>query len=147
MMASMAKHSEDPALAGFGRAQEMWGEALAAHRLAPPDSGFSDRLAGLAAAASAEATALRAAHEAGYGWPPHKASSGQPPYELRPGTGRRGPAELWEAFDRVVAELNRTVAGSDLAVVAETFEAIAQVAGALAEAVAQEDSANVRRVA
>jgi hypothetical protein len=41
---------EDEAQAAFRDAQERWRAALEAHRSAPPDSGFSARLAGLAEA-------------------------------------------------------------------------------------------------
>ena len=46
-------------------------------------------------AARAEALACRAAHDAGFEWPPHRAASSKPPWELQPGSGRRGPADLW----------------------------------------------------
>ena len=77
--------------AEFRAAQARWREALDAHRLAPPDAGFSGRLAALSKAASAEAEACREAEAAGFEWPPHRAASSQPPYELRPDSGRRGP--------------------------------------------------------
>ena len=67
--------------------------------MAPPDHGFSARLAGLAQAASEEARACRAADAAGFDWPPHRAADPRPPYELQPGTGRRGPKSLWRRFD------------------------------------------------
>ena len=38
---------EDSAQAAFRDAQEAWRGALEAHRLAPPDAGFSVRLSGL----------------------------------------------------------------------------------------------------
>ena len=46
---------EQQAQSAFREAQEEWRRALESHRLAPPDAGFSARLAGLAAAAAAEA--------------------------------------------------------------------------------------------
>ena len=83
----------------FRSAQARWRKALDAHRLAPPDVGFSARLAALSKAASAEAEACREAEAARFEWPPHRAASSQPPYELRPDSGRRGPDELWRRFD------------------------------------------------
>ena len=65
----------------------------------------------------------------------------QPPYELRPGTGRRGPDDLWERFDRAVAALNRAITGSDAAAVADAFGELSQTAVTLAEAVEREDAA------
>ena len=73
--------------------------------MAPPDHGFSARLAGLAEAASKEARACRAADAAGFDWPPHRAADPRPPYELQPGTGRRGPEDLWRRFDEAVRQL------------------------------------------
>jgi hypothetical protein len=135
----MSAANEDPAQAAFRAAQSRWRDALDAHRLAPPDAGFCDRLAALAGAARAEAEACREADEAGFAWPPHRASSSKPPYELQPGSGRRGPDELWHRFDGAVAELNRAAAGTDLLEVAAAYEQLANVADELAQAVARMD--------
>jgi hypothetical protein len=105
MMVPMSDAGGDQAQAAFRKAQEEWRSALAVHRLAPPNAGFSARLSGLAAAASAEAQACRVADGAGFEWPPHRSSSSAPPYELQPGSGRRGPEELWRRFDGAVSEL------------------------------------------
>jgi hypothetical protein len=93
MMHSMSA-SDKQAKAAFRDAQEQWRVALQGHRTAPPDAGFSVRLAALGEAARAEAVACRAADEAGFEWPPHRATSSKPPWELQPGSGRRGPADL-----------------------------------------------------
>ena len=139
MIRAMVDAGEDRAQAAFRDAQERWRSALGAHRLAPPDSGFSGRLAALADAAQAEAVACRAAERAGFEWPPHRASSSKPPYELQPGSGRRGPEELWRRFDGAVTELNRAATGTDLVDVARAYEALAAVSGDLAAAVERED--------
>jgi hypothetical protein len=60
----MSDTGGDQAQAAFRNAQESWRRALEAHRLAPPDAGFSARLAGLATAARAEADACRVADRA-----------------------------------------------------------------------------------
>jgi hypothetical protein len=138
----MAAEREGRAEAAFRAAQEQWREALASHRLAPPDAGFSARLAALAAAAQAEAVACREADAAGFEWPPHRASSNRPPWELQPESGRRGPAELWRGFDAAVAELNRAATGTELLEVAAAYEQLAGVAGELAGAVEREDRAS-----
>ena len=138
----MSDAGGDQAQAAFRKAQEEWRSALAVHRLAPPDAGFSARLAGLAAAARAEADACRVADRAGFEWPPHRASSSAPPYELQPGSGRRGPEELWRRFDGAVSELNRAATGTDLIAVAVAYEELAEVAGELAVAVEREDRAS-----
>ena len=119
-----------------------WAEAMRAHKMAPPDDGFAGRLKRLAQAAAQEQAAWNHAHEAGVLWRPIPgAENAQPPYELCPGTGRRGPPELWERFDEAVASLNRVISGSDAAAVAAAFGEMAEAADALADAVAQEDGA------
>src|ERR1039458_6456912 len=107
MIRPMVDRAENAAQEAFRGAQQLWRGALEAHRLAPPDAGFSGRLTGLAVAARAEAQACRAADGAGFEWPPHRASSSAPPYELQPGSGRRGPENLWRRFDGAGRELNR----------------------------------------
>jgi hypothetical protein len=138
----MVDATENAAQAAFRDAQERWRGALEAHRLAPPDSGFSVRLSGLAEAAGAEADACRVADAAGFEWPPHRASSSAPPYELEPGSGRRGTEELWRRFDGAVSELNRVATGTDLVAVAAAYQELAEVAAELAVAVEREDRAS-----
>jgi hypothetical protein len=125
-----------------------WAEAMRAHKLAPPDAGFAARLGTLAEAASNEQVAWEHAHAAGLLWRPIPgAEQAEPPYELRPGTGRRGPAELWARFDNAVVALNRAITGSNAAIVADAFGEISEAAAAMAEAVAQEDEAAGARTA
>jgi hypothetical protein len=117
-----------------------WAQAMRAHKMAPPDAGFSARLRGLADAAASEQVAWEYAHSAGLQWRPIAgADRAEPPYELRPGTGRRGPPELWTRFDDAVAALNRAITGSDAAAVADAFGDMSETAGALADAVAHDD--------
>jgi hypothetical protein len=124
------------------QAGDGWADAMRAHKLAPPDPGFADRLRALAAAAGAEQVAWEHAHASGLLWRPVPgAEAALPPYELRPGTGRRGPAPLWERFDVAVAGLNRAITGSDAARVADAFGEMAEVSQELAGAVAREDEA------
>jgi hypothetical protein len=119
-----------------------WAEAMRAHKLAPPDINFSNRLRALAEAAAREQVAWEHAHAAGLLWRPVPgADNAEPPYELRPGTGRRGPAELWTRFDGAVQTLNRAITGSDAATVADAFGEISEAARALADAIAGEDAA------
>jgi len=122
-----------------------WADAMRAHKLAPPDSGFAARLRGLAEAAAGEQVAWEHAHAASLQWRPVPgAEHGAPPYELRPGTGRRGPEELWQRFDAAVATLNHAITGSSAADVADAFGEMARTAAALADAVAREDDATAR---
>jgi hypothetical protein len=118
-----------------------WAEAMRAHKLAPPDAGFAERLRTLAEAAATEQVAWEHAHSAGLLWRPVPgAESAEPPYELRPGTGRRGPEELWKTFDAAVADLNRAIAGSSAVNLANAFGEMSRAAGELADAVEHEDA-------
>lgn len=128
------------------QASNDWAEAMRAHKLAPPDAGFAERLRSLAEAAAREQVAWEHAHAAGLLWRPVPgAESAQPPYELRPGTGRRGPQQLWERFDAAVAALNTAITGSNAAAVADAFGELAEAARELADAVVGEDQAAAER--
>jgi hypothetical protein len=128
------------------QAAEGWAAAMRAHKMAPPDADFGARLDALAKAASAEAVAWEHANAAGMHWRPVPgAESSAPPYELRPGTGRRGPPPLWQRFDQAVSRLNAAIAGSDAARVADAFAEMSDAAAALAEAVAGDDQAAAAR--
>ncbi len=114
---------------------------MRAHKLAPPDEGFAARLQRLSEAAAAEQLAWEQAHTAGLQWRPVPgADQAEPPYELRPGTGRRGPEDLWADFDAAVAEMNRAIGGTDARTVAASFGSIADAAAKLSQAVADEDA-------
>jgi hypothetical protein len=118
-----------------GGAQEAWATAMRTHELAPPDTGFRDRLRALADAASAMRDAHEQALQAGLAWRPLKSSErARPPYELRAGTGRRGPDELWARFDEAVAQLNDAGASASLVEVVAGYAAVARAARALADA-------------
>jgi hypothetical protein len=118
-----------------------WAEAMRAHKLAPPDEGFAARLQKLSEAAAAEQLAWNQAHDAGMQWRPVPgAGDAEPPYELRPGTGRRGPEDLWAHFDSAVSDMNRAIGGTDALRVATAFGAIADAAARLSQAVADEDA-------
>ncbi|HEY2437290.1 MAG TPA: hypothetical protein VGH93_08915 [Solirubrobacteraceae bacterium] len=118
------------------QAGDEWAGAMRAHKLAPPDPGFASRIRALSEAAASEQVAWESAHSAGLMWRPVPgAEHAQPPYELRPGTGRRGPAELWTRFDAAVAALNKAITGSDAATVSDAFGELSEVAGELADAI------------
>src|SRR6202161_804678 len=103
-------------------ASDGWAEAMRAHKLAPPDAGFAERLRNLAGAAADEEVAWEHAPAAGLLWRRGPgAETAAPPYELRPGTGRRGPAPMWERFDGAVATLNQAITGSSAAAVGDAF--------------------------
>jgi hypothetical protein len=125
----------------FQEAREAWRAALRGHVLAPPDAGFSARLAQLAAAAAKRAAACEAAHKDGFEWPATRGGA-KPPYELQPGTGRRGADDLWARFDEAVAELDRVSEGRSMRAVGRTYSEIAEIASALAKAVERDDRAS-----
>jgi hypothetical protein len=116
-------------------ARASWSGAMRAHEEAPPDPGFRDRLRALAEAAAAMRDAHARALQAGLAWRPVAESErARPPYELRPGTGRRGPAELWARFDAAVRQLNQAGAGDNLGDVVDAYAVVAQAASELADA-------------
>lgn len=126
---------------GVRQAASNWADAMRAHVLAPPDAGFASRLRTLSEAAATEQEAWEEAHRAGLLWRPVPgAENAKPPYELRPGTGRRGPDDLWRRFDSAVAVLNHAITGSNAAEVAAAFDDFSEAAGALADAVQREDA-------
>ncbi len=125
----------------FAEARAAWRAALRDHVLAPPDAGFSARLTKLAAAAQQRAAACEAAYRDGFEWPPARGGA-KPPYELQPGTGRRGPEELWDRFDEAGAELDRVSEGRSLRAVGTAYAELADVASQLAEAVERQDRAS-----
>jgi hypothetical protein len=123
------------------QAGEQWADAMRAHKLAPPDPGFASRIRSLSDAAAREQVAWEHAHSAGLMWRPVPgAESAQPPYELRPGTGRRGPEALWTRFDDAVTNLNAAITGSSAAAVADAFGDLSEAATTLADAIEREDA-------
>jgi hypothetical protein len=114
-----------------------WAHAMRAHILAAPEPvGFAARLRGLAAAAQSRARAARVADAAGLTWAAQAgALHKQPPYELRPGTGRLGPAELWRRFDEAVLAYNRALTGEDARAVGDASERLGELAAAIASEV------------
>jgi hypothetical protein len=141
----MADDDLDPRQAQIMRAVrqagEQWADAMRAHKLAPPDPGFARRIRALSDAAAREQVAWEHAHSAGLMWRPVPgAESAQPPYELRPGTGRRGPQNHWTRFDNAVAGLNAAITGSNAAAVADAFGELSDAAATLADAIEREDT-------
>jgi hypothetical protein len=130
-----AESAKEQAWTSVNDARASWSGAMRAHQQAPPDPGFRDRLRSLADAAAAMRDAHSRALQAGLAWRPVADSErARPPYELRPGTGRRGPAELWTRFDAAVQRLNHAGAGDNLADVIDAYASVAQAALELADA-------------
>jgi hypothetical protein len=130
-----AAGTKDDAWGAVREAQSVWAGAMRSHELAPPDAGFRGRLRALSEAADSMRATHARALEAGLAWRPVEGSErARPPYELRPGTGRRGPEELWAGFDVAVERLNQAGAGDSLADLVVAYAAVAEAAGALADA-------------
>jgi hypothetical protein len=130
-----ATAAKDEAWSAVRDAQSAWADAMHSHQLAPPDAEFRRRLRALSDAAGAMRDSHARALEAGLAWRPVKGSDrARPPYELRPGTGRRGPEHLWAPFDAAVDQLNQAGAGDSLADIVAAYAAVSQSAGALADA-------------
>ena len=129
-------------LSEFKDGMASWAGAVEAHKQAPPDLNFSVRLEALAKGASDAARVCRAADAQGFEWPPARKADSEPPYELRAGTGRRGPEHLWRRFDQAITRLGTMAAGEDMLEVALAYEELAEVARELAEAVKGEDRAS-----
>ena len=133
--ATRAEGAKEDALTSVNDARALWSGAMHAHEQAPPDPGFRDRLRALADAAAGMRDAHARALQAGLRWRPIADSErARPPYELRPGTGRRGPTDLWARFDAAVQQLNQAGAGDNLADVVDAYAAVAQAASELADA-------------
>jgi hypothetical protein len=130
-----ATAAKDEAWGAVRDAQSAWAGAMRSHELAPPDADFRRRLRALSDAAGAMRDSHARALERGLAWRPVKGSDrARPPYELRPGTGRRGPEHLWARFDAAVDELNQAGASDSLAEVVAAYAAVSEAAGALADA-------------
>jgi hypothetical protein len=145
MAKTRSVRSDQRVLDEFRAALDGWRDALEAHRLAPPDENFAARLAALAAAASAQAQACRDADAAGFDWTPHRAADSRPPYELQPGTGRRGPEELWRRFDAAAGSLSAVATARDILAVADAYDELASAAADLADAVGREGRGRASR--
>jgi hypothetical protein len=144
MSKDSAADSDEQTLRDFRQGMASWASAVQVHKQAPPDLGFAGRLAALAAGASEAARVCRVADAAGFEWPPARKADSEPPYELRAGTGRRGPEELWQRFDQTITRLSTVAAGTDMLAVANAYEELAAIAGELASAVQAEDGSSRR---
>jgi hypothetical protein len=140
-----AVDSDAEILSEFKDGMASWGSAVQAHKQAPPDHDFAARLASLAQGATDAARVCRSADAAGFAWPPARKADSEPPYELRPGTGRRGPEKLWQRFDQAITRLSTVAAGEDMLEVARAYEELAGTVTELADAVQAEDQAGDTR--
>jgi excisionase family DNA binding protein len=142
------RQEKDEASRQLEAAARVWASAITAHQMAPPDPGFAGRLRALSRAARLEEAACRKLDAAGLLWMPLPgAEASQVPYELRPGTGRRGPEDLWTRFDGCVYQLNHAITGTSAGDVAAAFGAVAGAAEEVAEAIETDDRASATATA
>ena len=127
--------SADAAVERAEEAAQRWRAALRAHQFAAPDDAFGERLAQLANAAEEQESAFRAADREGLSARPVPGARAaiQPPPELRPDSGRRGPVELWERFDRGVAALGDALEGTSSIRVSHAYGELSKVLRLLAD--------------
>jgi hypothetical protein len=132
------------ALRQIRTAENRWHQTLAKHRQAPPDTGFSARLADQADACRKMQKAHGLAAEIrGLAFDPLPPGIREPPYELRTDSGRRGPPELWERFDQATVKLTEAWQGTSLQAIADAFGELARTLALLARAVAEQDDVSV----
>jgi hypothetical protein len=136
--------SVERAINNMNAADHTFRAALRQHRIAPPDAAFSRRLKDFADACESEQIACDYAAQEGLGWEPMPAAKRHAPPELRPDSGRRGPAELWQQFDTAWEDLGKALEGISLPAVARAFGELATVSRALATTVAEEDARSGR---
>ena len=142
MSKDSAADSDQRILDDFKSGMASWGSAVEAHKQAPPDLGFAARLTALSEGAGDAARVCRSAGAAGFEWPPARKADSEPPHELRRGTGRRGPGQLWQRFDQAITRLSTVATGTDMLAVADAYEDLATIAGELASAVQAEDGSS-----
>lgn len=110
-----------------------WLGALRAHQ------GFLPRLRELAEAAEQQAGALRLVDLAGGGWQPLQGARRiRVGYELRVESGRPGPPQLWQRFDRAVSDMGQALEGVAITAVERTLRELASSAFELVEALERE---------
>jgi len=136
--------SVERAINNMNAADHTFRAALRQHRLAPPDDGFPRRLKDFADACESQQIACAYAAEEGLSWEPMPAARRPAPPELRPDSGRRGPAELLAKFDTAWEDLNKALEGISLQAVARAFGELATILRELCTAVAEEDGRSAR---
>jgi hypothetical protein len=135
--------SVERAINNMNAADHTWRAALRQHRLAPPDDGFSRRLRDFADACESQQISCDYAAQEGLGWEPMPVARRPAPPELRPDSGRRGPAELWATFDTDWEDLGKALEGVSLAAVGRAFGELATVSRQLATAVTEAAASSV----
>jgi len=126
---------------GFAEARAVWRAALRSHALAPPDAGFSTRIASLAEAARGRAEACEAADRDGFGGRRPEAAPARPTScGLERGAG--APRTSGRASTSPSLSSIASAEGRSLRAVARAYADLADVASELAVAVEREDRAS-----
>jgi hypothetical protein len=126
----------------LGVAESAWRDALRASAQAPPDPGFIVRIKDIAEAAARKAAALDdlGEQEPGPWWQRQAALPGDVlSYELRPGSHRPGPAELWVRFDRAVDELGHAMAEHSVPAERQALEEVSLVLHDIVDALLEQE--------
>jgi hypothetical protein len=91
----------------------------------------------MAAAAARQQQAFEYAANERLAWDPlpHEPEGRPAPYELSTDSGRIGPPELWERFDRAFTAWDRSLEGTSIPDIAKGFAALADATRQLADAV------------
>jgi hypothetical protein len=118
-------------------AEADWTDALDAHLYAEPNPGFAHRLRAMADAAQRQQAAFEYAAGERLAWDPlpHEPEGRPAPHELSLDSGRVGPSELWERFDRVFVAWDRSLEQTSIAEIAQRFGELAAACRELADAV------------
>ncbi len=118
-------------------AEADWTDALDAHLYAEPNPGFAQRLRAMADAAEKQQAAFEYAAGERLAWDPlpHEPEGRPAPHELSPDSGRVGPPELWERFDRAFLAWDRSLEGTSITEIARWFGELAAAARELADAI------------
>jgi excisionase family DNA binding protein len=111
-------------------------------------ASYPARLRTLAEAAEEESRALTLAHLANVSWKPRPGASKLSfPHEVRPASGRPGPAKAWRQFDDAVKQLGVALEGNSMRQLAEAFDRLASIASGLADALTDEEMSEDHRQA
>ena len=98
-----AQGDKEHAWTSVNEARASWSGAMRAHEQAPPESRLSRSTTNTCRRGCRDARRSRPSpSEEGSAGAHRRLRTRAPPYELRPGTGRRGPTKLWARFDAAV---------------------------------------------
>jgi hypothetical protein len=112
--------------------------------MAPPDLGFTGRLAALGARRGRPGSGLPGGGRVGVRVAARTEGRQRAAVRAAAGTGRRGRQDLWQQFDQAITRLNTVAAGENMHDVAHAHEQLSAIAQQLSNAVHTEDPASTR---